>query len=275
MKRALLVTSMAIALGFSAYSETGFAAPPKPSSAEPAPANSLGPRLEQHKWGMTQSELTRLYTETNGILWKDYDERLAKSRVGPDMTAIENEREAAKAAFQRSVVDFKDTPTGYDATAIRAEYTYRNHESVMSLQRKGVKRFFFFINDRLWKMYDEVQLSPNGIGATFKDVSAKLATELGAPGRVRPAGKDVSVTTVDWSDASTHLRLLDRSSEGLVAFVYEDNATLAKLPALRTNKDTDKFAMDPTVTSVTSGTNRTDPNAAREQPAPAPKPKKK
>lgn len=271
MKRALLVTSMAFALGLSAPAS---AAPPKPSAAEPAPANSLAPLLEKHVWGMSQAALIKLYTETNGVLWKEYDERLAKARVGPEMTAIEHERETAKDAFIRSVVEFKDVPTGYDATGIRGEYTYKNRESLMSLQRKGKKRYFFFINDKLWKVYDEVQLGQGGLGGTYAEVVAKLASDLGGPARQRPAGKDLQTATADWKDGSSHLRVLDRSGEGLVGLVLEDNATLNNLPALRTNKDGDKFAIDPTVASVTSGSNRTDPNAAKEAPPPPAKKKK-
>lgn len=272
MKRALLVTSMALTLG---VSTPAVAAPPKPSAAEPAPANSLAPLLEKHVWGMSQAALIKLYTETNGILWKEYDERLAKARVGPEMTAIEHERDTAKDAFIRSVVEFRDTPTGYDATGIRGEYTYKNRESLMSLQRKGRKRYFFFINDKLWKVYDEVALGQGGLGGSYSEVVAKFTSDLGAPGRSRPASKDLPTATTDWKDGPSHLRVLDRSGEGLVGVVLEDNATLNNLPALRANKEGDKFAIDPTVASVTNGANRTDPNAAKEAPPAATKPKKK
>ena len=80
------------------------------------------------------------------------------------------EREQAKQAFGRSFIEFKDTPTGYDATGIKGEYTYRNRESLMWITRQGKKRYFFFINDRLWKMYDEVPLTESGVlGKTYLD----------------------------------------------------------------------------------------------------------
>ena len=89
------------------------------------------------KWGMSHAELTKQFTQTGGVIWKDYDEKLAKARVGPEQTALEAEREQVKAAFSRSYIEFKDTPTGYDATGIRNEYTYKNKRALMWISARG------------------------------------------------------------------------------------------------------------------------------------------
>ncbi len=44
----------------------------------------------------------------------------------------------------------------------------------MWVQRQGKKRYFFFINDRLWKVYDEVPLADSG--PMGKDSSSKPST---------------------------------------------------------------------------------------------------
>ncbi len=242
--------------------------PGKPGSAgkaEPTQVASLTARMEGMRWGMSHAEVLKTFTENGGTLWKDYDERLAKSRVGPEMTAIENEREQAKQAFVRSFIEFKETPTGYDATGIRGEYTYRNHESLMVISRQGKKRFFFFINDRLWKLYDEVQLAESGsMGKTFVDAVNKLNGDLGAQGRIQAPdpSKGVNATTVDWKDASSHLRTVDRSGERVVAIVLEESGTLGNLASLRANKPEDPTAVDPSIAAVTKGT-LSDPNAIK------------
>jgi hypothetical protein len=231
---------------------------------------SLAAFTEGVKWGISHAELTKQFTQTNGVIWKDYDEKLAKARVGPEQTALEAEREQVKAAFSRSFIEFKDTPTGYDTTGIRAEYTYKNKEALMWIQRQGKKRYFFFLNDRLWKMYDEVPLSEGGpMGNAYVDAVNKLNAQLNAQGRIQSAdaAKGINATTVDWKDASSHLRAIDRSGEHLVGIVVEDSGTVSNLAALRPNKPADPNEIDPSITAVTRGTNRTDPNAASTAPS--------
>jgi hypothetical protein len=257
----------------------------KASKGEPTPVSSLASMMDGLKWGMSHADVTKTFVENGGIIWKDYDGKLAKARVGPEMTAIEAEREGAKQAFSRSFIEFKDTPTGYDATGIRGEYTYKNRESLMWITREGKpKRYFFFINDRLWKMYDEVPLAETGpLGKSYIDAVNKMNAQLGASGRIQGADaeKGVPATTVDWKDGSSHLRVVDRSGDRVAAVVIEDNGTLGNLVSLRPNKTEDPTAIDPTIAAVTKG-GLSDPNAAKGAPAgsgsgkkPAPPPPKK
>jgi hypothetical protein len=241
----------------------------KASKGEPTPVSSLASMMDGLRWGMSHADLTKAFTENGGIIWKDYDAKLAKARVGPEMTAIEAEREGAKQAFSRSFIEFKDTPTGYDATGIRGEYTYRNRESLMWITREGKpKRYFFFINDRLWKMYDEVPLAESGpLGKSYIDAVNKMNGQLGAQGRIQGADaeKGIASTTVDWKDGSSHLRVVDRTGDKVAAVVIEDNGTLGNLASLRPNKAEDPTAIDPTIAAVTKG-GLTDPNAAKTAP---------
>lgn len=256
----------------------------KAAKGEATPVSSLTGMMDGLRWGMSHADVLKMYNENGGVLWKDYDAKLRHARVGPEMTAVEAERESAKQAFARSYVEFKDTPTGYDATGLKGEYTYRNHEAIMSITREGKpKRHFFFINDRLWKIYDEVSLSEGGpLGKSFLDAVNKMNAQLGAQGRIQGADptKGINATTVDWKDGASHLRVVDRSGERLVAVAVEDNATLGNLASLRTNKAEDPTAIDPTITAVTKG-GLSDPNAERTPPAgsaskkPTPPPRKK
>lgn len=226
--------------------------------------SSLNSFMDGVKWGIGHAELTKLFTQTGGVIWKDYDERLQKARVGPEQAALEAERDQTKAAFGRSYIEFKDTPTGYDSTGIRGEYTYKNKESLMWVQRQGKKRYFFFINDRLWKMYDEVPLVDGGpLGKTFLEAVNTLNAQVNGQGRVQKAdpAKGINANTVDWKDGSTHLRAVDRSESNTLGLVVEELSTVSNLAALRTNKLSDPNEIDPSITAVTGGTNRTDPNA--------------
>ncbi len=230
---------------------------------EPPQVGSLAAFMEGMKWGVSHKDLTTQFTQTNGVIWKDFDEKLTKARVGPEQTALEAEREQAKSAFGRSLIEFKDTPTGYDTTGLRNEYTYKNKESVMSIERKGKKRFYFFINDRLWKMYDEVAYGDSSpYGKSYVEAVAHLNSQLNATGRTQqpdPA-KGIALVTTDWKDGVSHLRAVDRPNDRLVGIAIEESATLSNLAALRPNKPVDPNEIDPSVLAVTRG-NRTDPNA--------------
>ena len=74
--------------------------------------------------------------------------------------------------------------------------------------------------------------------------------------------KGLNATTVDWKDGSSHLRVVDRSGERVVAVVMEENGTLGNLQALRPNKAEDPTAIDPTIAAVTKG-GLSDPNAGK------------
>lgn len=252
------------------------AAPPpsgkvvKGQGGEPPQVGSLVAFLDGVKLGVSHAELTKQFTQTGGVIWKDYDEKLGKARLGPEQTALEAEREQVKRAFTRSFIEFKDTPTGYDTTGIVGEYTYKNKESLMWVQRQGKKRYFFFINDRLWKVYDEVPLGDGGaLGGTYLDAVNKLNAQLNAQGRVQQAdpAKGIRAMTVDWSDGAHHLRAVDRSGDKVVGLVVEDASTLANLAALRPNKMVDPTEIDPSIAAVTGGANRSDPNAPSAAPS--------
>ena len=259
---------------------TVLAANPKPPAApvvvaDPPTVQSLAPMLEQFKWGITHQELVRIHNQTGGIFDQDYNPQLAKLQPGVQMQAVEAEREQKKAAFAASFVEFKDTPTGFDTTGIHAEYTYRNKEAVMYADRAGKRRYFFFIGappgDRLWKIYDEVKLVDAGpMGKTYQEAVTKLNVQFNTPARIRGADAALGLgfTTADWQDGPTHLRALDRSREGLVAIVIEDRAILGALATLRSNQAEDPMAIDPSISAVTRGVGRTDPNGSRDAGAP-------
>jgi hypothetical protein len=248
-----------------------------PKGEAPSVSN-LASFMEGLRWGMSHAEVQKMFTETGGVIWKDYDEKLAKARVGPEQTALEAERERSKQGFGRTFIEFKDTPTGFDATGIKGEYTYRNKESLMWIERQGKKRYFFFINDRLWKMYDEHPLGDSApMGKSYIEAVNSLNAKLGAQGRVQGPDekKEIRATTVDWKDGSNHLRAVDRSGERVVGVVIEDQNTLNGLASLRANKPVDVTAVDPSILAVTKGDNRSDPNAATSGKKPEKKPPEK
>jgi hypothetical protein len=264
---AAVTTGLALTLSLAS-----FAATPKgaaPAAADPPTVGSLAPILSGFKWGVTHIDVTKIYNSTGGLFDVEYDPVLAKMQPGIRMQALEADRENRKSAFASSFLEFKDTPTGYDVTGLKGEYTYRNHEEIMNIDKDGKRRYFFFIGappgERLWKIYDEVPLNSSGsLGTTYQEAVTKLNTTLGVAARIRAADASQGMfsTTADWQDATSHLRAVDRSSEKIVAVVLEDRQILSALAGLRSIKADDPLAMDPSISAITKG-GVSDPSAHR------------
>lgn len=270
MKHVLSSLALSLILG-SAFASAAAAKPTAKPAASVAPKDAptvagLGSFNDGYRFGMTRAELARTVVGHGGLIDKDYDPQLRKAAPGVQQRALEAERDAMKRAFERDAIEFNATPSGLDSGALAKEYTYGNREAVMILQAQGKKRYYFFIQDRLWKVYDEVILGgPAALGATFAEIDAKLSTKFAVHPR---RGTEAGYSQIDWQDSTTHLRVVDRSSERIVGIVVEDKATLARLPQLRTHTPVDPFAVDPAITAVTKG-GLSDPNKQQAQePAP-------
>jgi hypothetical protein len=264
---AAVTTGLALSLSLASFAAK--------SSGDAPVVASLASMMEGLKWGVNHAEVARVYNTTGGLFDQEYDPVLAKMQPGVRMQALEADRENRKSAFASSFLEFKDTPTGYDATSLKGEFTYKNHEEIMSLEKDGKRRYFFFIGsppgERLWKIYDEIPLNASGsLGPTYRDAVTKLNTTLGVSARIRAAdtSQGLYFTTADWQDSTSHLRAIDRSFEHIVGVVIEDRQTLGALPQLRSNKVDDPLAMDPSITAITRGgvadpSARTSPDAGK------------
>jgi hypothetical protein len=260
----------------------GVALAASPSATPDAPTvTSLAPMRDGFKWGITHLDVTSTFNKQGGIIDQDFDALLRRAQPGIQQTTLEADRDNRKAAIERSYIRFV-SPTGYDTTGIKGEYTYRNNEALLLVERAGKKRYFFFMGaepgERLWKIYDEIPFGPSGpLGVTFADAVNKVQGILGVAGRARAAdpSSGLDYTTVDWQDGTTHLRLLDRTSKGhMVGVVLEERATVSALAQLRSNKAEDPFAMDPSITAATRG-GISDPNQVGAAPSASAKPPKK
>ena len=236
-------------------------------------------------WGMNHNQAANAYDKQFD---EDYKPKYKAVSPGVKMKALDAALAEEKAAFRRSRVDFGKVPTGLDASALKGEYTYMNRESLLSLTRNGQTRYFFFIQDKLWKVIaNDIKLSDSSTwGPNFAGAVTKLATYYGVPGRVLPADppKGRMFQEVDWRDANTHLRAIQRS-DTMFALAFEDNVTLSNLANLRTNKPAEDTGIDPAVAAAVGGTAPAQPppdakdtkgkgKAAPPAPPPAAKPKK-
>jgi hypothetical protein len=263
---AALVVGAAVAMGGAAAS----AAPP-PGADAPL-VSTVAPLHEKElRWGLSHLEVTNIYNDAGALFDREYAPLISKLQPGVEMQKVEADRDSRKANFQRSYSVFADSPSGFDVTPLHSEYTYSNDEAIQRVYKDGKTRSFFYIKDKLWKIYDEIPLKADGpLGPTYQGAVAKLNALLGVAGRVRQPDPNQGIerTTTDWQDTLTHLRADDRSGEHIVGIVMEDRRTLANLGQLRVHKAQDPFAIDPSIAAVTKG-GISDPNASKAPPADA------
>jgi hypothetical protein len=277
MKRAI---SFAAGIVFALSGVVALAGAPKSGPGDaPTVTSFAGLHLQPKEihWGLTHDEVTEVYNTPGGLFDREYAPLIARLQPGVEMQQLESDREGRKINFQHSYSVFADSPSGYDVTPLRPEYTYNNEEGIQRVFKDGKNRSFFYIKDKLWKIYDEIPLKADGpLGDTYQTAVAKINAVLGVPGRVRAANPSQGIerTTTDWQDAATHLRADDRSGEHLVGLVHEDKRTLANLSTLRANKAQDPFAIDPSIAAITKG-GISDPNASRSASSDAGSPSKK
>jgi hypothetical protein len=269
MKRGVLALSL-LALGAGAAlagTVNAVAAPPAAPAGDAPTAGSLSGLVEKElHWGMSHAQVTQVYNQTGGYFDREYAPQIMKVQPGVQQQQLEADRDNRKLNFDRSYTEFNiGTPTGYDVGALHNEYTYGNGEAVQRVFKDGKNRFFFYIKDRLWKIYDEVPLRADApLGSSYQEAVTKLNSVLSVPGRIRAANSQTGLerTEADWQDGKSHLRAVDRSVEHLVGVVLEDRNTLSNLTALRTVKPQDPFALDPSIANITKN-GVTDPNAAK------------
>jgi hypothetical protein len=209
----------------------------KPATPAEAPqvAKPVAIQPKELAWGIDRKKLGEIYDK---VIDEDYKPRYQKAQPGPQTDALDAEVAERKAEFRRSYTEFNDTKTGYDMTALRPEFTYNNKEALMSIERGGRTRYFFFIGGKLWKIVDSFKLGEKSQwGKTYDEALAKLAKHYGE-GRVREADAEAGrpYKEADWKDTTTQVRAVDWANNEF-AIVFQDSATVANLPTLRKNKE--------------------------------------
>lgn len=241
-------------------------APPAVAAEPPDSKKGIKMTPANLAWGMSPKQVAEVVDK---VLDEDYKPIYQKTSPGTNMKSLDAQVIEDKSTFRRSRIDFGKLPTGVDSTPLKGEYTYLNKESMMSLTRNGQTRHFFFIQDKLWKVIDEIKLAEGSpYGKTMAEAAVKLTKVHGVPGRLLEADyeKGRNATEIDWKDAVTHMRVIERG-ETAIAIAYEDRATLGNLASLRPNKPAATDDIDPAVAAAVRGSKAPEP-----PPAPADKP---
>ncbi len=208
------------------------------------------------KFGMTLEQIAKLND-------KDLDAEYKKMFLAASPTAtlgLEDELRGKKAVLRRSRIEFLDTPTGIDQSALKGEYSYGNKESLARLSARTrddgkalPARNFFFFDDKLWKIYEEHKLGPkSALGETFDSAVKKLTTVFGgAPVKVAADfQKGQSFDEAIWRDGEKYIRAVDRGDT--LGLVFVDKSVQDNLARHRTRQVVDQHELDKEVKAATA-----------------------
>jgi len=208
------------------------------------------------KFGMSLEQIAKLND-------KDLDTEFKKKFLAASPTQslqVEDELRDKKAVFRRSRIEFLDTPTGIDQSALKGEYSYGNKESLARMPAR-VKEdgkevpalHFFFFEDKLWKIYQEYKLgAKSSLGGDFDSAIKKLSKVFGAePQKLAPDFQKGQIfPEAMWKDSDKIIRAVDRGD--VLGLVFVDKSIQENLPRLRTHQMVDQHELDKDVKAATA-----------------------
>ncbi len=232
-----------------AHAEKGADKPAKGGGGPGAVSKKIALAPDGLKFGMGLEAIAKLYDKS---FEGDYLPLYKKAAPGPESEALDAELKQKKSEVRRSKIDFGNTPTGVDQTSLKGEYSYANGETMARLTlRSGTERYFFFFNDRLWKVYDEHKLKKGTpLGDNYAGAVKVLQGKYGAAPKKVPANPDKGQNFDEavWTTPDMVIRAIDRDS--IIAVVYADRDVQEDLPKRRRNKPKNESAMDPDVAAA-------------------------
>lgn len=165
---------------------------------------ALAELMSGFKFGMSKDQVL-------GVLRKKIDDDFqAQIRATTDITTQDKLRAQEKAELGRiasSYVEFEGQHTGWDTSIVESEFAHHTDEAMMNRWEnqggKNQRRFFFFYQGRLWKMYVQLDVSilpeDKRNFDTFKQV---MEGQYGAG--------DLDVGLITWHAGDFDVRAVDR-----------------------------------------------------------------
>ena len=226
-------------------------APTAGKGAQPAVLkNDIRLSPERLRWGLTLQQVAKVYDD-------EFDAQYApiykRTDPGVEMQAIDAEVADKKALIRRMRVDFGVTPTGVDQGPLKGEYSYNNGESMTHTQLAGgTQRYFFFFNDKLWKVYDEYKLGSK-LGTGWSATISALTELFGGPPKIMEADQQHRrYDEAIWTTQSMQIRAVNREDQKIVGLAFADRSIQDDLASRRPNRLGSPDAMDSQVRDATT-----------------------
>ncbi len=209
-------------------------APPAPKKVAPPPMVSaehkkaLAEKFGGFKFGMTKDEVL-------GVLQKQIDERYEdKIKATTDIAVQDRYRKDKKTELNRvaqSYITFDAKTSPWDVSIVEGEFQHSTNESMMERWEneggKNQRRFFFFYDQKLWKMYLSLDVS------MIPEEKRNFETFKGVmEGQYGTGSVDGSV--ISWRAGEFDVRAVDRLKDyGALGLAVEDPKVRGDVMAMR------------------------------------------
>ncbi|MEO6771875.1 MAG: hypothetical protein ABI467_02505 [Kofleriaceae bacterium] len=214
--------------------KTAKKAPPAKKKVGPPPMVSaehkkaLAEKFGGFKFGMTKDEVL-------GVLKKQIDERYEdKIKATTDIAEQDRYRKDKKSELSRvssSYISFDAKTSPWDVSIVEGEFAHNTGESMMERWEneggKNQRRFFFFYDNKLWKMYISLDVS------IIPEEKRNFDTFKGVMEGQYGAGQ-VDAGTISWRAGDFDVRAVDRLKDyGALGLAVEDPSVRKEVDAQR------------------------------------------
>lgn len=234
------------------------APPPKKKVAPPNEAHKkkLAELYSGFKFGMSKDEVVALFSKQ---LNERYDEKLKATTDVAAQDRIRKERKAEIARLSASYVMFEpNKPSPWDVSIVEEEHAHGTEESMLERWEnqggKNQRRFFYFYQGKLWKMFISLDVSilPED-KKNFQTFQGVMTAQYG-PGDIEPG-------LITWTTNEFVVRAVDKlKSYDALALVIEDPRVKKDVLALREAKAPPKKETSAIIKAVIDPENKDKPD---------------
>jgi hypothetical protein len=217
--------------------------PPPPVSAEHKKV--LGELMAGFKFGMSKDEVVTQLTKN---VRERFDEKVKATTDIAAQDRLRRDMNAEVSRVSQSFTTFEGKKTGWDVSIIEDEFAHNTGEAMLehweNQDGKNQRRFFFFYEGKLWKMFVQLDVSilPED-KKNFETFQGVMTSKYG-PGDIDP-GK------ITWRTSEFDVRAIDRLKDyGALAISIENPRVEKDLLALREQKAPPKHETSTVIKAV-------------------------
>jgi len=256
ISRIILVAGLGIAAPVLAQGNAK-KAPPKQEPAKKAKPPKMTPVTAEHKkalaelyggfkFGMTKDEVIAVFSKQ---LDERYEEKIKETTDISEQDRLRREKRTEVSRLQASYVSFESTKTSpWDVSIVEGEFAHNTNEAMLerweNQNGKNQRRFFFFFQGKLWKMFVSLDVSiiPED-KRTFATFQSFMETKYGAG--------DVDGGKITWRTPEFEVRAIDKlKSYDALALTIEDPRARKELDAVREAKAPPRQETNPMLKAV-------------------------
>jgi hypothetical protein len=210
-------------LEFSLEEVEAASAPEAPAQASAPISNALG----ELRWSMNKDELLKVL---KARVEQDFQARVKAERDVLRQDALYQEAKDRYQRLRQGFVTFDGRKNGWDVSPIADEFRRGSGESMLVVDDRASRDYYFFVRGQLWKWYRELKPAAD---AGYDQIADLMREQYGKGNarQIQDAESGASRPGLSWSDASTRATLIRHGAD--TCLVFEARAVLAQLAELR------------------------------------------